>query len=54
MVDAADPRVSELCARIAKERDPHKVLELTRQLNSLLEGKNPESGSGSEAHEPAS
>ena len=32
-------RWKELCAQAAVEQDPRKLLELTRQINDLLLGK---------------
>jgi hypothetical protein len=32
-------RWMELCAQIASEQDPDKVLELAKQLNQMLEEK---------------
>ena len=32
-------RWTELCAQIASEQDPEKVLELAKQLNQTLEEK---------------
>ena len=32
-------RWKELCAQAAVEQDPKKLLELTRQINELLSGK---------------
>jgi hypothetical protein len=39
MMQDKTERWKELCAQAAVEQDPQKLLELTRQINDLLLGK---------------
>jgi hypothetical protein len=35
------PRIQELCALVAKEKDPRKFIQLVEELNRLLVEKDP-------------